>query len=736
MAENEKRKRMVRVARDGNMSSQSKDPKDCCHSEVMKDLCVTCGFDLRQLNDEERQAILHSASISMIHSVPELKVSLERAEELGKADEESLLRERKLVLLVDLDQTIIHTTNENVKEDLPDVHHFQLYGANSPWYHTKLRPHTMEFLSNICKKYELHICTFGARLYAHSITSILDPHQKFFSHRILSRDECLDPTSKTGNLKALFPCGDSMVCIIDDREDVWNFSPNVVSVKPYHYFKNTGDINSPYKPPEKETFTQQDDPRDVPSGLPAKNSSSPESIHEESSQDSNDSQEPKGPSEASTPASSSASSEVSEVISNKDLPKIETLSSDSSNDGSEVKVEVPQDEKKPEDKKEVDTSSQKNVSNVSEVDDDDFLLYLEEILYRIYDEFYQEFDDKQKYKSENEPIIIPDLKEIIPRVRKQTLTGVNIVFSGVIPTNMSPERCKMYQTAKSLGANVTKDVIFENEGSPLERTTHVVAAKFGTQKVSKALKNSKIKIVNPLWLQSCSERWEKVDERLFLLKKDDNFQVDKTPSMNFGQKDHKNKNSFLDKGQAALSKTSAIRPVDCPTYDPMTGKRIRPQTGSEPKAGSSKSSDNDDGTPSTPILMDDKITALSMFSSRDIFRMGKEVEDACSEGDDLDSSSSSEPNDDLDTPRSKPSKKRVYEESSEDSLDAECPKGWGKKDKKPRYDSPRDDLEEETGDSNIGVNLSSESSQDAAGSDGSISDDMAADMLEREFLGE
>ena len=36
-----------------------------------------------------------------------------------------------------------------------------------------------------------------------------------------------------------------MVCIIDDREDVWNFAPNMVHVKPYHFFRNTEDINGP-----------------------------------------------------------------------------------------------------------------------------------------------------------------------------------------------------------------------------------------------------------------------------------------------------------------------------------------------------------------------------------------------------------------------------------------------------------------------------------------------------------
>lgn len=76
-----------------------------------------------------------------------------------------------------------------------------MYGATSPWYHTRLRPGTYNFLSSISELYELHICTFGARNYAHTITHILDPQGKLFSHRVLSRDECFNPNSKTGNLK-------------------------------------------------------------------------------------------------------------------------------------------------------------------------------------------------------------------------------------------------------------------------------------------------------------------------------------------------------------------------------------------------------------------------------------------------------------------------------------------------------------------------------------------------------
>merc|ERR1719414_2940172 len=214
----------------------------CAHPTVMKDMCAECGADLRKMEKVEQEA-----GVAMVHAIPELKVSSSEAAALGREDQSRLTQDRKLVLLVDLDQTLIHTTNDDVPPKLPNVYHFQLYGPGSPWYHTRIRPGTAAFLQKISKLYELHICTFGARLYAHQIASFLDPKSQFFSHRILSRDECFDSRSKTANLSSLFPCGDHMVCIIDDREDVWNFAPNLVHVKPYIFFKNVGDINSPDK---------------------------------------------------------------------------------------------------------------------------------------------------------------------------------------------------------------------------------------------------------------------------------------------------------------------------------------------------------------------------------------------------------------------------------------------------------------------------------------------------------
>lgn len=120
--------------------------------------------------------------------------------------------------------------------------------------------------------------------------------------------------------------------------------------------------------------------------------------------------------------------------------------------------------------------------------------------------------------------------------------------------------------------------------------------------------------------------------------------------------------------------------------------------------------------------------------------MDKEVEDACSEGDDMfDIDSSDEEEKGCRAPNV--TLKRLRESSSEDSLSSDFPKGWQSKSKRKSKTSPVPDEEEDqdTVDSDVafgpaGGFLSSESSSPASDSDCGSLDGMA-DLLEREFLG-
>lgn len=131
-------------------------------------------------------------------------------------------------------------------------------------------------------------------------------------------------------------------------------------------------------------------------------------------------------------------------------------------------------------------------------DGDDYLMYLEEILKTVHKAFYDLYDELNGE--------VPDLKSVIPYVRRKLLAGTSLVFSGLVPTHTPLEKSRVYLVARSMGAQVTQDLTPE--------TTHLVAVRPGTAKVNAARRAARnVFIVTPDWLWCCAERWEKVDER-------------------------------------------------------------------------------------------------------------------------------------------------------------------------------------------------------------------------------
>lgn len=96
----------------------------------------------------------------------------------------------------------------------------------------------------------MHIYTMGTRSYAEAVVKEIDPMGLLFQDRILSRDENGSMTKK--RLERLFPSDSSKVVVLDDRGDVWDYTPNLIQIKPYEYFIGIGDINSPFAQPKKD----------------------------------------------------------------------------------------------------------------------------------------------------------------------------------------------------------------------------------------------------------------------------------------------------------------------------------------------------------------------------------------------------------------------------------------------------------------------------------------------------
>lgn len=509
------------------------------------------------------------ATINMVHDKVSLTISQDEA---AKADDEAkrrLLASKKLSLVVDLDQTIIHATVDPTVADwqkdvdnpnhnaVKDVQAFLLKDDGPDhkgcWYYIKLRPNLEEFLENVSQIYECHIYTMGTRAYAKNIAEIIDPQHKIFGDRILSRDESGSMTAK--NLQRLFPVDTKMVVIIDDRGDVWKWSPNLIKVTPYDFFVGIGDINSSFlpkkqgpRPSHKVAAIAAPKPNeDLAEGAtkaepePKTNGNTEQLSNEVSAE------EPESPvtsnaspleqlvamggSDDATIRQAQTSSKeevVAEQLKERPLlqKQLQLEAEDAAGEAVTAKEEADTGNSSP--ASDDSSGSEKPKHNLLQ-DHDRELYILEDSLRKVHTEFYTVYDNrlasvrggrlgelrggqKRKFPSEKSELdLVPDIKNVLPAVKVRVLAGAVIVFSGLVPLGLDIGSTDIAILAKSFGARIEDNIT--------RSTTHVVAARNRTLKVRKALKRGKgrIKIVNPQWLTDSVGSWEKKDETSYLL---------------------------------------------------------------------------------------------------------------------------------------------------------------------------------------------------------------------------
>lgn len=475
------------------------------------------------------------APIQMTHDNTTLTVSEKEATRVEEDAKRRLLASRRLSLVVDLDQTIIHATVDPTvgewKQDknnpnhgaLMDVRQFQLIddgpGMRGCWYYIKLRPGLEEFLEKVAELYELHIYTMGTRAYAQNIADIIDPTRKLFGDRILSRDESGSLTAK--NLQRLFPVDTKMVVIIDDRGDVWRWSPNLIKVSPYDFFVGIGDINSSFLPKKQDigatnklikAAKEKESKEHNSNGIAAKPESptevsalqqlvtmgggdNPRLLHEQT----NEQEE----------------TILHQVEDRPLLQKQKELEAEdeAAPEGSESpSVEESQD-------------SSKHRHHLLE-DHDRELFQLQDRLEQVHLQFFDEYDRRRSHalggrvaalRGEKTPSkdrdvdlkLVPDIKDIMPLFKRGVLGGVVLVFSGVLPLGTDTQNADISLWAKSFGVIIASKI----NG----RTTHLVAGRNRTAKVREATRYPNVKIVSTQWLLDCLVSWQHLDEDPYLL---------------------------------------------------------------------------------------------------------------------------------------------------------------------------------------------------------------------------
>ncbi|WVR07840.1 hypothetical protein IAU60_004883 [Kwoniella sp. DSM 27419] len=599
----------------------------CSHPVQLHGMCGICGADLTEDDylsapppagsSSQAGPSRHPGGFEITHDAMGVTVSKQEAQRLDNLTRDALLASRRLSLIVDLDQTIIHTTvdptvaewMEEIEADrraeksddgktttppvspgpqpvdsttpphspyaaskplpdiapprprevnpnaeaLKDVARFQIADDVPPgqvkpqkrgvkdsvvqmqgrWYYTKPRPGLQQFLDDMSELYEMHVYTMGTRTYADAICKVIDPEGKIFGGRILSRDESGSFSSK--NLKRLFPTDTSMVVVIDDRSDVWADCPNLVKVVPYDFFIGIGDINSSFLPKNKSPPA----PSSASSAATVPSSATVDPVLDSPSTTMSTT------SDLSTPPPTTPSDEPSvedglllktklldELSESRPLAKMQQelegggevatgeeesgvdrdplelgdtltakLQQASSLDGDRVAERSTTPPQSP-------PKARKPLLNPNDYELD----RVQGILREVHERFYSAFDELDSWDPKTSLPMSCDVEFIIPELKARVLDGCQLVFSGLIPQMVPPERTDIWQTAETFGALCSSSV------SP--KITHCVTATLNTEKTYLTSRVPGAKVVWASWFWDSVALWQKQPEIKYLARND------------------------------------------------------------------------------------------------------------------------------------------------------------------------------------------------------------------------
>mmetsp|Transcript_14838 Transcript_14838/g.25962 ORF Transcript_14838/g.25962 Transcript_14838/m.25962 type:complete len:665 (+) Transcript_14838:3299-5293(+) len=195
-------------------------------------------------------------------------VSRQEAETDRERTVKRLFKAKKLLLVLDIDHTLLHATDDQRAPDLArkkgvlsKLHQFKLgacegHPASDKMHYIMLRPGLIEWLEQVSTMYELYIYTAGTRVYAEAVANIFDPSKRLFGSRIISRTD-VPELGKIKRLERFFPIDNNMVLAIDDRSDVWvEDAKNLLTIRPYHFFYGMHEVNNS-SGPDFETPEEQ-----------------------------------------------------------------------------------------------------------------------------------------------------------------------------------------------------------------------------------------------------------------------------------------------------------------------------------------------------------------------------------------------------------------------------------------------------------------------------------------------
>ena len=213
----------------------------CKHEMFYYDLCSKCGYPKTEKDELMTFGFMKNT----------FSYTKEKALSIEKTKVNDYLTAKKLILLLDLDNTILHCCSillspeqfKNLKEKylkyfskIPIKNNLNRYDSIL----IKFRPYLRTFFKNIKNKYEIFVYTQATEEYAKSIIQYVNIN---FENDILSISRMMPRSlneegfAENKSIKNVFPTQDKMILIIDDNKDVWKESGNnFIYIYPYRFF--------------------------------------------------------------------------------------------------------------------------------------------------------------------------------------------------------------------------------------------------------------------------------------------------------------------------------------------------------------------------------------------------------------------------------------------------------------------------------------------------------------------
>lgn len=422
----------------------------CAHPVMMRNMCAVCG-KIIELNASSTLSAL------TLQGGNTVRITGNEANKIQQGKTTTLRKHRKLALVLDIDNTLVHATHADgstpsiTVQDDGEIHHLPLEEQSRGMVRhlvIKKRPHVDYFLAQAQELFQMTIYTAGTKRYAEAVARVIDPTKVYIGNRIVARNDenSGEPVVLEKSLSKIFLNDASMAVILDDREDVWRGpqSEQLCLVRPYEYFfpGNAGSL-------AVKAFTDGQPVNNAPGHVTNKNNARP----------------------------------------------VPVISLHAPHPGALLSVAP--------------------MASAEYTEADDQLLRSLHVLKTLHSEYYARLDAIPL--PHNDESRLPSVAEILRNLRRQVLAGcvVCLAISADQQHSGSAQSVflhNMRRLCESLGASASYELT--------ARTTHVVAVSLGSQQVQMALQTraQDVWVLHVDWLHHCRWALQRCDERTFMLK--------------------------------------------------------------------------------------------------------------------------------------------------------------------------------------------------------------------------